>query len=76
MSLGINVEPSRSLVHVGGDPHAWPDWWDPGVTLFALDDAMEEREWGSIHMEFGDAVHALTTMLSSMRNIVASLGQV
>ena len=42
----------------------------------ALNDAVEEREWGSIHMEVGDAVHALTIVLSSMCDIVAPIGQV
>ena len=44
------------------------------VWVAALNEAAEEREWGSIHMEVGDAVHALTTMLSSMRDIVAPVG--
>ena len=44
--------------------------------MAALDDAAEEREWGIIHIEVGDAVHALTTMLSSMCDIVALVGQV
>ena len=46
------------------------------VWVAALDEAAEEREWGSIHMEVGDAVHALTTMLSSMHDIVAPVCQV
>ena len=45
------------------------------VRVAALDEATEEREWGSIHTEDGDVVHALTTMLSSMRDIVAPVGQ-
>ena len=44
--------------------------------LFALDDAAEEREWGSIHMEVGTAVCALTTTLSSLQDVVALVGQV
>ena len=44
------------------------------VRVAALDEATEEREWGSVHMEVGDVVHALTTMLSSMRDIVAPIG--
>ena len=44
------------------------------VWVAALDEAVEEREWGSVHMEIGDVVHALTTMLSSMRDIVALVG--
>jgi len=46
------------------------------VQVDALDEAAEEREWGSIHTEVGDAVHALTTMLSSMHDIVAPVVQV
>ena len=46
------------------------------VRVAALNDAAEEREWGIIHIEVGDAVHALTTMLSSMRGIIAPVGQV
>ena len=46
------------------------------VRVAALDEAAEKREWGSVHMEVGDAVRALTTMLSSMRDIVALVGQV
>ena len=44
------------------------------VRVAALDEAIEEREWGSIHTEVGDAVHALTTMLSSMHDIVTPVG--
>ena len=46
------------------------------VRVAALDEAVEEREWGSVHTEVGDAVRALTTMLSSMRDIVTPVGQV
>ena len=46
------------------------------VRVAALNKAAEEREWGSVHMEVGDTVCALTTMLSSMRDIVAQVGQV
>ena len=82
-SLGISVEPSQSLVWVGGDLHAWGGsqiWWagrwDLGAMLFALDDAMEEREWGSIHTEVGTMVRALTTALSSLCDVIATVGQV
>ena len=44
------------------------------IRVAALDEAVEEREWGSIQMEVGDAVHALTIMLGSMRDIVAPVG--
>jgi len=46
------------------------------VRVVALDEAAEEREWGSVHMEVGDAVHTVTTMLSSMRDIIAPIVQV
>ena len=46
------------------------------VRVAALEEAAEEREWGSVHTEDGDAVRALTTMLSSIRDIVALVGQV
>ena len=46
------------------------------VRVAALNETAKEREWGSIHTEVGDAVHALTTMLSSIRDIVATVGQV
>ena len=46
------------------------------VRVAALDEAVEEREWESIHMEVGVAVRALTTMLSSMHDIVTPVGQV
>ena len=46
------------------------------VPVAALDEAAEERKWGSVHTEVRDAVHALTTMLSSMRDIVTPVGQV
>jgi hypothetical protein len=42
--------------------------------LFALDDAVEEKEWGSIHMEVGTAVHALTTALSSLHDVITPVG--
>ena len=46
------------------------------VRVAALDEAAEEREWGSIHTEDGDVVRTLTTMLSSIHDIVAPVGQV
>ena len=44
--------------------------------LFALDDTVEESEWGSIHTKVGTTVHAMTTGLSSLRDVVAPVGQV
>ena len=46
------------------------------VQVAALNEAAEEREWGSVHMEVGDTVCALNTKLSSMRDIVALVGLV
>ena len=46
------------------------------VWVAVLDEVAEDREWGSIHMEVGDAVHAVTIMLGLMRDIVAPVGQV
>jgi len=46
------------------------------VRVAALNDTAEEREWRSVHTEVGDAICALTTMLSSMRDIVTPVGQV
>ena len=46
------------------------------VRVAALDEAAEEKKWGSVHTEVGDAVRALTTMLGSMHDIVAPVGQV
>lgn len=42
------------------------------MTLFTLDDAVEETEWGSVNTGVGTMVHALTTMLSSLRDIFTS----
>ena len=44
--------------------------------LCALDDALEEREWGSIHTEVGTMVRALITALSSLHDDIAPVGQV
>ena len=46
------------------------------VRVAALDEAVEEREWGSFHIEVGDTVCALTTILSSMCDIVTLVSQV
>ena len=46
------------------------------VRVAALDEATEEREWGSVHTEVGGAVHALTIMLGSMHDIVTPVVQV
>ena len=44
--------------------------------LFALDDAVEDREWESVHIEVGTIVRMLTTALSLLRDVVAPAGQV
>ena len=46
------------------------------MTLFALDVATEEREWGNVHTGVGTAIRALTTTLSSLRDVIALVGQV
>lgn len=81
--LGVSTDSSWPLVWVGNDPHAWRGpwvWWanrwDTRATLFTLNDATEERKWGSVHTEVGTAVHALTTVLSSLRDMVTPVGQV
>jgi len=81
--LGVGAEASWPLVRFGGDPHTWggsqirwADRQDLGAMIFTLDDAMEKREWGSIHMEVGTMVHALTTALSSLQDVIALVGQV
>ena len=42
--------------------------------LFTLNDAVEKREWGSIHVEVGTMVRALTTVLSSLQDVIAPVG--
>ena len=44
--------------------------------LFALDDAIEEREWGRVHSGVRIAVNALTTVLNSLQDVVMPVGQV
>jgi hypothetical protein len=58
----------------GGPRIRWADRWDSGATLFVVDDVTEEKEWGSVHIEVGIAVRALTTMLSSLRGVVTLVG--
>ena len=58
----------------GGSQTQWADRQDLGATLFALDDTVEEREWGSVHAEVGTTVRALTTVLSLLRDIVTPVG--
>jgi len=59
-----------ALLEVGAGPSQSLVW------VAALDESVEVREWERIHTKVGDAVHALTTMLSSMCDIVALVGQV
>ena len=58
----------------GGSQTQWADRQDLGATLFALDDTVEEREWGSVHAEVGTTVSALTAVLGSLRDVVAPVG--
>jgi hypothetical protein len=44
--------------------------------LFALDDVMEEKEWGRVHIEVRTTVRALTTALCLLRDVVTLVGQV
>ena len=74
---------SWSLVWVDDDPHTWggprirwADHRDPGATLFTLNDVTEKREWGSLHEEVGVMIRALTTVLSSLQDVVAPVGQI
>jgi hypothetical protein len=46
------------------------------VTLLALNDAIEEKEWGSVHMEVETTVRALTNALSSLHDVINPVGQV
>ena len=43
--------------------------------LFTLDDTVEKRELGSVHVEVGTMVHTLTTVLSSLQDVIALVGQ-
>lgn len=52
------------------------DRWNLEAKFFALNDAADEKEWGSIHVEVGTVVCTLTTALSSLRNVVTPAGQV
>jgi hypothetical protein len=60
----------------GGPALQWADWRNPEATLYTLDDAMKETEWGSINMGVGTVVHALTTALSSLCDVVTPADQV
>lgn len=44
--------------------------------LFALDDATEVQDWESVYTGVRTAVHALTTALGSLRDVVTLAGQV
>jgi hypothetical protein len=45
------------------------------ATLFALDDAVEKGEWGSVHMGVESVVHALTITLGSLHDVITPAGQ-
>jgi hypothetical protein len=62
---------------MGHDPHAWGGpqirWADQRnreETLFALDNATEETEFGSINTGVRTVVHALTTMLRTLHDVI------
>jgi hypothetical protein len=44
--------------------------------LFALDDTVEKREWGSVHTGIKSVVHALTTALGLLHNVITPAGLV
>jgi hypothetical protein len=46
------------------------------MTLFALDEATKEKEWGSVHTEVRAVICALTPVLSSLRDVITMVGQV
>ena len=49
---------------------------NPEAMLLALNDAIEERKWGSIHTEVGTVVSALSAALGLLRDIIALVSQV
>jgi hypothetical protein len=68
---------------VGSEPHAWGGpqiRWDkrrhPKSAFFILDDKEEARDWGTIQSRVGLAVRSLTTMLDSLHDVIAPVGQV
>jgi hypothetical protein len=44
--------------------------------LFTLNNDTKETEWGSINMGVGFVVHALTTVLRSLREVITPTSQV
>lgn len=83
VSFRVGEELSQALIRMGHNPHAWGGsqiWWanrrNPEATLFALNDATEETECGSINTGVETVVHALTTALSTLRDVVTPAGQV
>ena len=81
-SVRVGTEPSWSLVCAGGDPHAqagspirWADPQNPKAMLLALDDDVESK-WGSVHVEIGTVVSALSTALGSLCDVISPVGQV
>jgi hypothetical protein len=49
---------------------------NPKSAFFILDDKEEARDWGTIQLEVRLVVRSLTTMLDSLHDIVALVGQV
>jgi hypothetical protein len=52
------------------------DWQNPEAKLFALDDAIEEMEWGSINMGVRSMVHARTIALRLLHEVITPACQV
>lgn len=64
------MEPAWTLVQAGGSSNGfrprieWVDLFNLGATPFVLDDATENREWGSFIGGLKSAVHSLNGMLA------------
>jgi hypothetical protein len=52
----------------------WVDQWNLEATLFSLDDATEKKELGTVHTGVESVVHALTTVLGSLRDVITPTG--
>lgn len=50
----------------GGPQIEWVDPQNSRATLFALDNATEEKEWCGLHVALGGVAHMLTNMLGAL----------
>lgn len=67
---------SSDLQTWGGPAIRWANRWDPRTMPFALDNAVEQREWESIRAGVDHVAQVLTTALGMLNNDVALAGQV